>query len=95
MDRQSKAKTIKAKTIKAKAILEQAGYFCTDGGLGVFDIIAENPLGTRHIIIGTIRPEAMGIIRMQLPMNSTIEQWIFDFKNDNPKIKFLRINYEQ
>ena len=82
---------------KAKAILERAGYACTKSGgsLGAFDIIAENPLGVRHVQVKSnripdpIERETMAGMKAQLPSNSTIEFWVFYDGQAEPRIEFL------
>lgn len=82
---------------KAKEILERAGYLCTKSSrsLGVFDIIAENPLGIRHIQVKSnripepVEREDMVNMRKQLPANSTVEFWVFYDGNAEPRIKYL------
>lgn len=82
---------------KAKAILERAGYVCTKSGasLGVFDIIAENPLGIRHVQVKSnripdpVEREDMMAIRQRLPSNSTVEYWVFYDGNGEPRIEYL------
>jgi Holliday junction resolvase-like predicted endonuclease len=82
---------------KAKAILEQAGYVCTKSGasLGVFDVIAENPLGIRHIQVKSnripepVEREAMVNMRKQLPVNSTVEFWVFYDGNTTKRVEYL------
>ena len=82
---------------KCKAILEKAGYVCTktSRSLGVFDIIAENPLGIRHIQVKSNRiPEPVereGMINMRknLPRNCTVEFWVFYDGNTTPRIEYL------
>lgn len=83
--------------LKAKQILERAGYSCTKSGasLGVFDIIAENPLGIRHIqvksnkIPGPVEREDMMAMRQRLPKNSTVEYWVFYDGDTTPRIEYL------
>lgn len=82
---------------KAKQILERAGYVCTKSGasLGVFDIIAENPLGVRHVQVKSnripdpIERKDMANMRRQLPANSTVEFWVFYDGNTKPRIEYL------
>lgn len=82
---------------KPKMILEQAGYICTKSGgsLGVFDIIAENPLGIRYVQVKSnripepVEREDMINARKQLPANSTIEFWVFYDGNAMPRIEYL------
>lgn len=82
---------------KAKKILELAGYCCTKSGgsLGAFDIIAECPLGIRHVQVKSNRiPDPMereDIVNMrkQLPDNSTIEFWVFYDGKQEPRIEYL------
>ena len=82
---------------KAKTILEQAGYVCTKSGasLGLFDIIAENPLGIRHVQVKSnripdpVEREDMVNMRKQLPANSTIEFWVFYDGQQEPRIEYL------
>jgi Holliday junction resolvase len=82
---------------KAKKILERAGYACTKSGgsLGAFDIIAENPLGIRHVqvksnrISDPVEREDMAAMKAQLPANSTIEFWVFYDGRSEPRIEFL------
>ena len=82
---------------KAKKILECAGYACTKSGgsLGAFDIIAENPLGVRHIQVKSncvpspVEREDMVAMKANLPANSTIEYWVFYDGQAEPRIEFL------
>ena len=82
---------------KARVILERAGYICTKSGgsLGVFDIIAECPLGVRHIQVKSnripdpVEREDMMSMRHRLPANSTVEYWVFYDGNPTPRIEFL------
>ena len=82
---------------KAKALLETVGYVCTKSGasLGVFDIIAENPLGIRHIQVKSnripdpVEREELIDMRKQLPGNSTVEFWVFYDGNTKPRIEYL------
>jgi Holliday junction resolvase len=82
---------------KARDILERAGYSVTKSGgsLGVFDLIAENPLGVRHIQVKSNRVpdpvEREDIIGMkqQLPKNGTVEYWVFYDGDTTPRIEFL------
>jgi len=82
---------------KAKKILERAGYVCTKSGgsLGAFDVIAENPLGIRHIQVKSnripdpVERESMAAMKAQLPVNSTVEYWVFYDGQGEPRIEFL------
>lgn len=82
---------------KTKEILERAGYSVTKSGasLGVFDLIAENPLGIRHVQVKSNRTpdpverEDMMQMRQRLPANSTVEYWVFYDGDSKPRIEFL------
>ena len=82
---------------KAKVILERAGYACTKSGgsLGAFDVIAENPLGVRHVQVKSnripdpVERETMADMKRQLPPNSTVEFWVFYDNQPQPRIEFL------
>jgi Holliday junction resolvase len=82
---------------KAKKILERAGYACTKAGgsLGAFDVIAENPLGIRHVQVKSnrlpspVEREDMAAMKAQLPANSTVEYWVFYDGQGEPRIEFL------
>lgn len=82
---------------KAEKILERAGYACTKSGgsLGAFDVIAENPLGVRHVQVKSnripdpVEREDMVAMKMNLPVNSTIEYWVFYDGQAEPRIEFL------
>ena len=83
--------------LKARNILRNAGYLVTKsaGSLGVFDLIAESPLGVRHIQIKTnripspIEREDMINMKANLPKNSIVEFWVFYDGNTQPRIEFL------
>jgi Holliday junction resolvase-like predicted endonuclease len=84
---------------RARKILEAAGYLVTKAGgsLGLFDLIAENRQGVRHVQVKSnrlpspVEREDMQAAKANLPTNSTIEIWIFyDGKeNREPRIEYL------
>lgn len=82
---------------KAKASLEDTGHLVTksSASLGAFDLIAENPLGVRHIQVkcnenpGSEEKENMLALRNQLPKNSTIEYWVYYDGNKKPKVVYM------
>ena len=82
---------------KVKKMLERVGYVCTKSGgsLGAFDIIAESPLGVRHIQVKSnripdpVEREGMVSMKRQLPANSTCEYWVFYDNQQEPRIEFL------
>lgn len=82
---------------KAKQILQQAGYLVTKaaGSLGLFDLIAENQNGIRHVQVKSNRipdpceRKTMINMKAQLPANSTIEYWVFYDGQSEPRIEFL------
>ena len=82
---------------RARDILRQSGYLVakTGGSLGLFDLIAENRNGIRHVQVKAnrlprpVEREDMVAIRPQLPANSTIEVWVFYNGQREPRIELL------
>jgi Holliday junction resolvase len=82
---------------RAKKILQRAGYFVTKaaGSLGLFDLIAENRNGIRHVQVKSnripdpVERETIVNMKAQLPANSTVEFWVFYDGQAEPRIEFL------
>ena len=83
---------------KSIKLLEAVGYSCTRAAasLGVFDIIAVNSLGTRHIQVKSNKypdpaeRETMREMIPRLPINATVECWRWDDGARVPKIKLIQ-----
>lgn len=77
------------------ALLEKAGYFvCKSGGsLGLFDIIAINPLGVRCIQVKSNRPpgpaERETLQLFVTPPGCTKELWVIKDGDTKPLITYL------
>jgi Holliday junction resolvase len=82
---------------KARKVLEAAGYLVTKAGgsLGLFDLVAENRRGVRHIQVKSNRlpcpaeRKNMLSVKNRLPENSTIEIWVFYDGQCEPRIEYL------
>jgi Holliday junction resolvase-like predicted endonuclease len=82
---------------KARKALEAAGYLVikAGGSLGLFDLVAENRQGVRHIQVKSNRlpdpaeRENMLSVKGRLPQNSTIEIWVFYDGQTEPRIEVL------
>jgi Holliday junction resolvase len=82
---------------KARKVLESAGYLVTKAGgsLGLFDLVAENRQGVRHIQVKSnrlpspVEREDMLSVKNQLPENSTIEIWVYYDGQTEPRIEYL------
>ena len=82
---------------KARKVLEADGYLVTKAGgsLGLFDLVAENRQGVRHIQVksnrlpGPVERENMFSVKDQLPENSTIEIWVYYDGQREPRIEYL------
>ena len=77
------------------AILKSQGYTCTRAAAskGVFDIIAFNKLGSKHVQVKTngwpspAERKTMLDMKNKLPDNATIEAWRFNDGDTSPVIK--------
>lgn len=82
---------------KTLALLKAAGYTCirSAASLGVFDVIAINPLGIRCLQIkanawpGPVERESLRNAAKAMPPNAFIECWRWDDGARQPLIKSL------
>lgn len=82
---------------KTIALLETAGYTCirSAGSIGLFDLIAINPLGIRAIQVksnawpGPVEREGLRAAVKNLPPNALIECWRWNDNAREPIIKLL------
>ena len=94
MNCKAKGARLERKTIK---MLQSAGYICirSAASLGVFDILAINPLGIRAIQVKANtwpRPderESMRNAAASMPPNALIECWRWNDNAREPVIKLL------
>lgn len=92
MNNKRKGSRLERKTI---AMLRAAGYLCTRSAasLGVFDVIAINPLGLRCIQVkanhwpGPAERESLRNAARCMPTNAFIEVWRWDDGARKPLIK--------
>lgn len=92
MNHKRKGTRLEHKTI---AVLKAAGYVCTRSAasMGVFDIIAINPLGIRCVQVkanhwpGPVERESLRNAARCMPPNAFVEVWRWDDGAKKPLIK--------